>query len=63
MVRFVSLLYYTATAAWLNLLIDETEEQVLKFSCVVGPVDNVTIVLQIKLGLSSKLAPEILGRV
>ena len=37
-----------------NLLINEAEEQVLKFCRVVRPVDNVAIVLQIELGLSTE---------
>ena len=46
-----------------NLLINEAEEKVLKFCRVVRPVHNVPIVLQIELGLSAELAPEVLGRV
>ena len=46
-----------------NLLVNEAEEQVLKFRRVVRPVDDVAIVLQIELGLSTELASEVLGRV
>jgi hypothetical protein len=47
----------------MNLLVDEGEEQVLQLCRVVGPVDDVAIVLVIELGLSAELAAKELGRI
>lgn len=44
-----------------NKTFDESVQKILKLSCVVGAIDDVAVILGVKLGLGTQLASKVLA--